>query len=652
MVRMPDNSKSNVEFTAHVNNKNFHLILESGTDVFASSFSAYLIHDENTTKYDIDQSCVFSGYKFGNQSIHVTAHKEGVFWSIQIYEENETYIIEPAQNVLNTTENPRNHSQVAFKSTDLNTEDFGMCGVVNSESEINNIHSIVQDKSKYDKIKFQNNSRRVKRSSADTCVLYMVGDFDLFSKRCNYNYLTCTALLVSLVHNTDRIYRASSFQDSKFRTINNIGIQIGMLILYTTPTSTSDSSYEHFNTKGVHWTAYSKLDSFEYYLSFRRARFCLSHLVTSYPMPMRILGLANRKGVCLTSRRGSLLKSASLSSTLDSQLGPITTYQMSLVFAHGHNFGSSHDPDTPECSHPESEGGNYIMWDRAGVGTQPNNKLFSPCSLRSIGETIEYSDCFLPRSLHSSFCGNGIVDEGEECDAGAVGIVSADLCCTKFCKLQPKAECRHAVIKKSKIFISSDEDACKWCCYDNNIPGNPGPCVPYSELILKDGQPCISGYCESGVCQVVFKSSIRNLKSLWESNTKKNIVVKILKNNLVLIIIFLSLLISVPIWLFIRHMDNMERKRCIIDLEKILSGALTVKSSRSSKSFEPSRSMRSIQEADWSKLSSTNVDDLSSFYLRLLRKHRDLSQTILIYSSPRMRQVKDRHFCFTFPFNS
>jgi len=46
----------------------------------------------------------------------------------------------------------------------------------------------------------------------------------------------------------------------------------------------------------------------------------------------------------------------------------------------GHNWGSYHDIDTPECNPPFAENGGkgkYIMYPAVLIGTEPNNKVSS-----------------------------------------------------------------------------------------------------------------------------------------------------------------------------------------------------------------------------------------------------------------------------------
>ena len=69
----------------------------------------------------------------------------------------------------------------------------------------------------------------------------------------------------------------------------------------------------------------------------------------------------------------------------------VITREADLVTAHefGHNWGSEHDPDIPECSPSASQGGSYLMYTYSVSGYDVNNKKFSPCSLRFIRKVME-----------------------------------------------------------------------------------------------------------------------------------------------------------------------------------------------------------------------------------------------------------------------
>ena len=114
----------------------------------------------------------------------------------------------------------------------------------------------------------------------------------------------------------------------------------------------------------------------------------------------------------------------------------------------GHNFGSPHDPLQDSTCSPGGFGGlvgNFLMYARATDGTLPNNNKFSTCSIDSITPVLEARSgmCFLSTT---AVCGNGLVQEGEDCDCGDVTSCQ-DPCCVpsgsgeQSCRFVPDAEC-------------------------------------------------------------------------------------------------------------------------------------------------------------------------------------------------------------------
>ena len=43
---------------------------------------------------------------------------------------------------------------------------------------------------------------------------------------------------------------------------------------------------------------------------------------------------------------------------------------------------------------------------------------------------------------HKIMCGNGIIDDGEQCDVGFIELGDVDTCCQADCLLKPGAQCR------------------------------------------------------------------------------------------------------------------------------------------------------------------------------------------------------------------
>ena len=93
------------------------------------------------------------------------------------------------------------------------------------------------------------------------------------------------------------------------------------------------------------------------------------------------------------------------------------------------------------------------MFPSATSGERANNNQFSPCSIGNITMVLDVIinerngkyNCFVDNN--DPFCGNNIVEAGEQCDCGYE--CSNDNCCygrlestTNACKLKPNAACR------------------------------------------------------------------------------------------------------------------------------------------------------------------------------------------------------------------
>lgn len=73
----------------------------------------------------------------------------------------------------------------------------------------------------------------------------------------------------------------------------------------------------------------------------------------------------------------TLYLNSGLSSSRNHYGQRVITREADLVTAHefGHNWGSEHDPDIPECSPGASQGGSFLMYTYSVSGYDVNNKV-------------------------------------------------------------------------------------------------------------------------------------------------------------------------------------------------------------------------------------------------------------------------------------
>lgn len=227
-----------------------------------------------------------------------------------------------------------------------------------------------------------------------------------------------------------------------------------------------------------------------------------------------VVGIAWLNQVCQTKATWSLGEYVSGTSV------SLSVPNRAAVIAHemGHNFGASHDCDKMSCALCDNgrdereckccpcidnaDGGkcdcksNYLMNPESG-GLPIQN--FSLCTKKDIcGKLPVLAGCLEKpgshRSISKSICGNGIREEGEECDCGDQ--CDSDICCQEDCKLKPKAQCSFrnddCCTEKCQITPLKSNKQCRKrendCQMDAYCNGKSSICP--EERFLPDGTEC------------------------------------------------------------------------------------------------------------------------------------------------------------------
>ena len=215
------------------------------------------------------------------------------------------------------------------------------------------------------------------------------------------------------------------------------------------------------------------------------------------------------------------------------------------VIAHesGHTFGAVHDCDSQTCADSATvnaqqccpvsttscdAGGQFLMNPSTGDGITG----FSACTIgnicsalnrNSVKQTCLQDNSKIPKLVTGQSCGNGIVEEGEDCDCGGPTDCADNQCCDpKTCKF-----------KNSAVCDDSNEDCCQNCQFATNgtvcrastgtcdpeetCPGNSAACP--ADKTAPNGQDCGNGLqCASGQCT----SRDLQCRTLMGSFTKNN----------------------------------------------------------------------------------------------------------------------------------
>jgi len=205
---------------------------------------------------------------------------------------------------------------------------------------------------------------------------------------------------------------------------------------------------------------------------------------------------------------------------------PPKVSELTLAHEIGHNFGSPHDFPT-DCR-PGGPQGNFIMYSSATSGERSNNNKFSLCSIRNISSVLHAilaadskDNCF--EVDNGPFCGNKIVEEGEECDCGYNAQECTEQCCvprevsldidyggSRSCQRVRGKECSpsEGPCCSDECLFAGREKLCRQeteCSYQQTCDATQASCpepAPKANMTeCNNGtQVCMNGKCGGSIC--------------------------------------------------------------------------------------------------------------------------------------------------------
>lgn len=479
-----------LEFNAH--GKHFKASLHRDMSLFSPDFRLVLIQNDKERVVDFEPG-LYHGHLDNdiNSAMTVYMNEDGTI-SGNIKSKLTNYIFEPSWRHIPESSN---HTMIVYNEEDVNfSHDLGknFCGHVNPKV---NLNSSIFDDNHSSQFNNENsntnhtNENRGKRSSSQCtndnkmiCPVMLVADYRFHRGMGNGDYQKTAGYLISQLDQINQIYNRQEFGSCGL----GFEFEIREIRIHNEFSDSSDSKYLYNSNIELNTTML--LETFSRDRSFEA--FCLAHLFTHTGFENGVLGLAYigsprsgaLGGICSPSyfKDGwQMFLNTGWSSSLNRYNRKLLSAEASIVTAHefGHNWGSEHDPDTNECS---PRGGKYIMYTYSVAGRDENNKLFSPCSRRSIGAVLrnKAQSCFSKKT--GAFCGNYKLEPGEECDEGPEDAASSLTvsCCNK-CKLKhPTFQCS-----------DTNHQCCDGCMFAPSFK----PCSGEQDFGCKSASRC-SGY--------------------------------------------------------------------------------------------------------------------------------------------------------------
>ncbi|XP_075943338.1 disintegrin and metalloproteinase domain-containing protein 33 isoform X1 [Anarhichas minor] len=373
---------------------------------------------------------------------------------------SDTYYLEPISGV-----DPLYHS--LWSAEDLPIKG-GHCGHGHHTTQSNHISNLLRQV-----------HSRVKRNVWGTTKymeLYIVADNTLF-KRQNKDYEKTKARIMEIANYVDKFYRALNIR------VPLIGLEVwtdrDQCIVTEEPNATLWSFLQ--------WR--QKLKS--------RKKHDNAQLLTGVIFKGTTIGMAPLEGMCSLENSGGINVDHS-----ELSIGAAATMAHEI----GHNFGMSHDHDGC-CVEATAEQGGCVM---AAATGHPFPRVFSRCSKRDLDSYFQKGGgmCLfnMPNMkdlVGGKKCGNGFVEDGEECDCGEPDECTNDCCNANNCTLKEEAQCAHGVccegckLKQAGTMCRGPAGAC-------DLPEYCTGASPYcpANVYLLDGSSCQYGvaYCYNGMC--------------------------------------------------------------------------------------------------------------------------------------------------------
>ncbi|KAH7731988.1 reprolysin [Aphelenchoides avenae] len=223
-----------------------------------------------------------------------------------------------------------------------------------------------------------------------------------------------------------------------------------------------------------------------------------AHLITDVRFNGEVIGKAYKGTMCSYDFSGGVIVDHSPNSAF---VGGTVAHEM------GHNFGMEHDagyPDPCKCA-----ARSCIMAPSSGGAN--STTFWSDCSLEylqhALKRGVDYCLQNVPKTAFGGAkCGNGVLEDGEECDCGNTVACPNKCCIASKCKLAEGAMCADGDCCDTKLCKPRrPATVCRSAANDCDLPefcDGVNPSCP-ADFFVQNGHKCpgeTESYCYEGVC--------------------------------------------------------------------------------------------------------------------------------------------------------
>uniref|UniRef100_A0A452I3K8 Uncharacterized protein n=1 Tax=Gopherus agassizii TaxID=38772 RepID=A0A452I3K8_9SAUR len=296
--------------------------------------------------------------------------------------------------------------------------------------------------------------------------LFIVADYTLFLKQ-NRNLGQTKQRILEIANYVDKFYRSLNIK------VALVGLEVWTERDQCTVTSDANATLWSF----LQWKKALR----------SRKKHDNAQLLTGGTFRGTTIGMAPLEGMCSAENSGGVT---------------------AATMAHeiGHNFGMSHDSEGCCVEATPAQGG-CVM---AAATGHPFPRVFSFCSKRQLESYFHKGGGMCLFNMPSTKdlvigkkCGNGFLEDGEECDCGELGECTNPCCNAHNCTLKAGAQCAHGDCCES-CQLKTAGTMCREPAGSCDLPEYCTGASPYcpGNVYLLDGSACAGGeaYCSHGMC--------------------------------------------------------------------------------------------------------------------------------------------------------